>query len=420
MKHLLFFTLFASLYTSAFAQQEFRTWTSKDGKTVEARYVSYIGGVVRLQTKSGRAVGVRPNQLTPGDQDFLKTLIQSSSPPTARPPTNALPSKPVRRTRPTIENLKEKIQIGPIYFNVTQSDHFRILSTGRNGRSYAENAEMVYQAAATILPELDTTFGQGESSRHMVSILIEDSSDYNGFIDYYVKDLQARGQHQAAEQATAVAGRVGQMGISLNASDEDTAGTGFRNVALFSPGGSRNGKEDEDPFRTHVFAKQILNGHGEGKVNWPFWLANGFGYRMEIELCGETRTHMIDYSKFQSAAGGGDGEIVTSQSFADGKKWISNLKKLMRSTKGKKGDVNEVLASSVANLTPERCGYMFALCHYMLSDSAMQEKYAHMIENARTSGQSPQEASVRTFEQEGSLEAFQENWHDYMKGSRFR
>ena len=130
---------------------------------------------------------------------------------------------------------------------------------------------------------------------------------------------------------------------------------------------------------------------------------------------------MLDYSKYASADEANSvGEIITSQSFADGSKWISILKKLMRSTRGQKGDIEAVLNANVANLTPERCGYMFALSHYILSDPGQQQKYASMIEYARGNGKAPDLNSLPGSFSFSSKEKMEEAWHSYLKGSKFR
>ena len=415
MRLLLISLLILACFNS-FAQQPFRTWTNTKGTTMNARYLSTASGMVKLQARNGRVASIPVSQLIEADQAYLKNIPV----PGARPAAPAT-ARPTPRGRPTITNLKEEIQLGPTYFKVTHSDHFIILSTGRNGRNFAKNAETVYAATAEILPKLDETFDNAGSPMQCAAILIEESDDYEAFLYWYIQDLQKRGQERTAQRAAAVGSQVGEMDISLSDSDRETIGTEFQSIALFSPSGSRNGKEDLYPFRTHVFAKQLVNIHAGSGLRLPFWLSNGFGYRMEIVLCDQTQTHMLDYSKYESADEANSvGEVITSQSFADGSKWISILKKLMRSTKGQKGDIEAVLNADVANLTPERCGYMFALSHYMLSDPGQQQKYAAMIEHARGSGKAPDLISLPGSFSFSSKEKMEEAWHSYLKGSKFR
>jgi hypothetical protein len=415
MRLLLISLLVLACFNSV-AQQPFRTWTNTKGTTMNARYLTTANGMVKLQARNGRLASIPIAQLIETDQAYLKSIRV----PGTRPPAPAT-ARPTPRGKATITNLKEEIQLGPTYFKVTHSDHFIILSTGRNGRNFAKNAEAVYAATAEILPKLDETFDNNGSPLQCAAILIEESDDYEAFLYWYIQDLQKRGQERAAQTTAALGTRVGKMGISLSDSDRETVGTDFQPIALFSPGGSRNGREDLDPFRTHVFAKQLLSIHAGNRLRLPFWLANGFGYRMEIVLCDQTRTHMLDYSKYESADEANSvGEIITSQSFADGSKWISILKKLMRSTRGQKGDIEAVLNADVANLTPERCGYMFALSHYILSDPGQQQKYASMIEYARSNGKAPDLNSLPGSFSFSSKEKMEEAWHSYLKGSKFR
>ncbi|MCX6866310.1 MAG: SHD1 domain-containing protein, partial [Verrucomicrobia bacterium] len=60
------FLLLASLPLAA------RTWTSKDGKTISADLVSFVGNTVTLQLSNGQQVPVAMEKLCPDDIAFLK------------------------------------------------------------------------------------------------------------------------------------------------------------------------------------------------------------------------------------------------------------------------------------------------------------------------------------------------------------
>jgi uncharacterized cupin superfamily protein len=50
---------------------EFRTWTSKDGTSVEAEFVSYISGKVTVRREDGKKVTIDASSLTGDSKQFL-------------------------------------------------------------------------------------------------------------------------------------------------------------------------------------------------------------------------------------------------------------------------------------------------------------------------------------------------------------
>lgn len=62
-------------------EQEFRSWTSKQGKAIEASLVNFADGSVSLKRKAdGKQMTVKIDQLSPADQTYLAEL-QKKSPP---------------------------------------------------------------------------------------------------------------------------------------------------------------------------------------------------------------------------------------------------------------------------------------------------------------------------------------------------
>src|SRR6056300_1666005 len=63
------FFLFA---ISLSAKEALRTWTSSDGRTLEARYLEMVGTKVRIENASGRKFTVPLTGFSPADQEYVK------------------------------------------------------------------------------------------------------------------------------------------------------------------------------------------------------------------------------------------------------------------------------------------------------------------------------------------------------------
>jgi len=57
---------------SLFAKEPIRTWTSSDGRTLEARYLEMVGSKVRIENASGRTFTVPLTGFSSADQEYTK------------------------------------------------------------------------------------------------------------------------------------------------------------------------------------------------------------------------------------------------------------------------------------------------------------------------------------------------------------
>jgi len=64
--------IFLTLSFSLFAKESLRTWTSADGRTLEARYLEMVGTKVRIENASGRKFTVPLTGFSPNDQEYVK------------------------------------------------------------------------------------------------------------------------------------------------------------------------------------------------------------------------------------------------------------------------------------------------------------------------------------------------------------
>jgi hypothetical protein len=54
------------------AEEPIRTWTSSDGRTLEARYLEMVGTKVRIENASGRSFTVPLAGFSSADQEYVK------------------------------------------------------------------------------------------------------------------------------------------------------------------------------------------------------------------------------------------------------------------------------------------------------------------------------------------------------------
>ena len=60
------------------ANEPIRTWTSADGRTLEARYLEVVGDKVRIENKSGHKFTVPLTVFSSADQEYVKKAYELS------------------------------------------------------------------------------------------------------------------------------------------------------------------------------------------------------------------------------------------------------------------------------------------------------------------------------------------------------
>ena len=65
-------TFLLLLAVTLFAKEPIRTWTSADGRTLEARYLEMVGTKVRIENASGRKFTVALTGFSSADQEYVK------------------------------------------------------------------------------------------------------------------------------------------------------------------------------------------------------------------------------------------------------------------------------------------------------------------------------------------------------------
>ena len=61
--------IFAAILT---AKEPIRTWTSSDGRTLDARYLEMVGSKLRIENAAGRIFTVPLTGFSSADQEYVK------------------------------------------------------------------------------------------------------------------------------------------------------------------------------------------------------------------------------------------------------------------------------------------------------------------------------------------------------------
>ena len=72
MKSIVQTFLFFILANTLIAKEPIRTWTSADGRTLEARYLEMVGTKVRIENASGRKFTIPLTGFSSADQEYVK------------------------------------------------------------------------------------------------------------------------------------------------------------------------------------------------------------------------------------------------------------------------------------------------------------------------------------------------------------
>ncbi len=65
------FSLFLLLQNFLSAEEPIRTWTSSDGRTLEARFIEQVGSNVRIKNEAGREFTLPITRFSQADQEYV-------------------------------------------------------------------------------------------------------------------------------------------------------------------------------------------------------------------------------------------------------------------------------------------------------------------------------------------------------------
>lgn len=402
---------------------ELRTWTSSSGTTIEAKFQKLDDKEVHLLTPESKIIKVRVKDLSLADRNHLVEYAEADRKILTEVDLT-VPEEDIRFNKKTLKTLDKKMGFGDrtdLSFDLLESDHFLIATTGRfRPQPLAEMAERLWHGMAF----QHMNFRQDWGDKKMVVIVTTDEEVYEALGKWYGEWLLKN--ITEADRAQEAANRIGNLwmkiaGTSIQLPKEQQENfNAFDTAKVFriQNGDDSSYKKVFGPFPTHGLAEMLLDhqmgGISEISPTGYFALSTGHGYFKEIQLAGRSETQMLDATVYE-----GDDEFTSASGFKDGRSWAKTLRKMVR-----QGDVEpnleKLLAYKSADLTPEQLVLIYSFSYYMQSDSARLTAFADMIRRIESNNQVPAPIEIAKIFGFETVEAFQADWIEFIKSSKFK
>lgn len=401
---------------------EIRMWTSTSGTTIEAKLKKIDGEKAILITPKAKTIPVKIKDLSLADRAHLVEFAEAD-PKIITEVELGIPEKKSKIKRDSIKKHEKLMGFGEITdlaFNVTESEHFLVASTGRfRAKPLIETAEALWHGMAF----QHMNFRQDWGDKKKIIIVTTDENVYAQLGEWYVKWIKENMVDKEKAETTAgkiaaIWGQVSGTSISIPEEQQERYQAFPRaKIIRVRDGQERNYKKVFSPFPTHLLAEMLISdqmgGISEISPVGYFTLTTGHAFFKEIQLAGRSVTKLIDADEY-------DDEISSSGGFESGKSWAKSLRKLVK--KGKiTPDLEKLLSvKSASELNPEQLVLMYSLAYYMQSNSSRIASYAKMVQRIESNNQVPaviEMARIFGFE---SVEDFQEDWSKFIKSTSFK
>ena len=408
---------------SSLSAAELRIWTSSSGTTIEAKFQKMDEKEVHLLTPESKVIKVKISGLSLADRHHLVEYAEADKKILTEVELT-VPEEDIRFDKKTLTSLEKKMGFGDrteLQFDLLESEHFLVATTGRfRPQPLAEMAERLWHGMAF----QHMNFRKDWGDKKMVVIVTTDEEIYESLGKWYAKWLLDNITDD--DQAAAASNRISNLwmrvaGTSIRLpEDQQTEFNAFDSAKVFR---IRDGRDDSykkvfGPFPTHGLADMLLT-HQMGGVReisptGYFAITTGHAYFKEIQLADKSETQLLDASNYE-----GDNEFTSASGFEDGRSWAKTLRKLVR--KGDvKPDLEKLLSYKSADLTPEQLVLIYSFAYYMESDSARIAAFAKMVQRIESNNQVPapiEMAKIFGFE---TVEAFQNDWIEFIKSTSFK
>ncbi len=175
-----------------------------------------------------------------------------------------------------------------------------------------------------------------------------------------------------------------------------------------------NKPTDRKGFFAHVLAQTLLKYYARNG-GLPFWISGGFGYYTEFRLFKKTATHYIDYEKSDK----GHKSLVNAETLKSGENWAEAIKEMMK-VQTKRGDIRDVLETTIATATPDRIAYIYSFMCFLLRGNGSQSSFSRFLRNPIGADPDEQLKNLQTAYKAMDFLKFQKKWHKYITGSKFK
>ena len=187
----LVFVLALALCVLGVKAEELRTWRAMGGFTVQARFLEYEDGTVRLQRHNGELIEVRLERLTPADRREVQRLAGEAA-------RGSLPAGQFEVPSGRRELTWRNLNVGDHWpASMTEAEKEALLGLGRGwqhaetrffllhyqqmgyARTVARQADFFYQFIAADLPGLQDRMGERKSS----VVVVRNAREWQQFVE---------------------------------------------------------------------------------------------------------------------------------------------------------------------------------------------------------------------------------------------
>ena len=401
---------------------ELRTWTSADGRTIEAELVSFDGKTVNLKGPNGQRYAFDKSKLSQGDLNFLKDYVPAAGISMTAPKTGkvASPAKEAKIDPKTFVKSDKQFEIPQEKFDVLETPHFKILHSPKaKPAEIAELAERLWIDTAFFHP----TFAQKFTDRKMAIFLVDEETTYLAIGEWYAGLLQEAGHADAVDMVkkTWPLSAAGVVQLPASIADENKVLPVARVFRSYEKTSEEEAAKTERikgvwvPFRVHCISSDLLDvqiGSVSGfGANGLHGLTTGYGYYKEVFLTEKSETSLLSAESAEDAKSTGG--------FQGADSWAEELKKAIR-----KKEVTPEIAS-IINLTPQNATpatnvLAYSFIHFLHSSPERVAGWPKLIERISTSSQVPETEDMAKLLGFESAEAMQKAWVEYLGGNSFR
>jgi hypothetical protein len=413
MKLLIKSILVLAATTLFLSAAEFRTWTSKQGSSLEAQLLKYDNGTAFLTTKEPKEIQIKVADLSLADRQYLIEFAQADKDLLLKGEPD-VPELAWKKPKDFIKKLDETLSLDGSEdgFELYETKHYLFAaSRGINPQGLAETAEACWHGMAFQHLEFIENWG---TTRKLI-IVPKDPEVYQAVGKFEQERLVAAGQNDRANHISDLWMKIGVGNIGIN--DDVMQKFNLKERGLvFHTKDKKDFRKEWHSFQTHVICSDLLSEQlgGVSSISGSgyFALSTGHAYYKEIQLTKKTMTNLLDKNS--------GGEIASKRGFADGTAWAKELSKLV-----KKGDVIPKLQQTMnlqspTDLDPEKLVTLYALSCYLQSTQPRIAAYAKLCRRINTSDQVPALSEFVKFFGFETVEAFEKDWVEFIKSRDFK
>ncbi len=408
-------TLLALIATSLFSHAaDFRIWTSLKGTSIEAQFVSYENGEVKLTTKAPKEIKLKASTLSIADRQYLievagakGDLIFKGDP--------SVPEHVYKKPKDFIKKLEQTMSFdgsSDAVFTLWETEHYLLgVTRGVKPHGLAETAEACWHGMASQHYEFRKNWG---TTKKLI-LIPNDKALYQAIGTYQVVALNKAGHADHANNVKATWDRVGAPSIITPEKEKEE----FKlksNAIVFQVKDKKDFRKDFNSYQTHVICGDlfVLQSDGVTKVEGQgyFALSTGHSYYKEIKLTKKTETHLLSKEYAD--------DISSKSGFKDGTSWAKTLQKLVKKGEVKPDLVRILNIKDASELDPEKLVTMYSLSYYIQSSQKRIANYATLVRLVNSSNEIPEPAEFAKIFGFESVEAFQNDWIEFIKSRSFK